>query len=302
MIQRFEEEKKILIEKQKMVNVPIINIHDNIEKINNVKDENTNKIKGLFKLLNGINKFTKKSALEPTLPKLINFLSNKNLNQLLKKIINRKSIDDKEKLKHYFYNYIKMTLKYMKNKINELPKKDLQEEIIDKIIIKSEIIEKKDIKEKVKRDEIKIVGEPEIKIEPKPISVKETIKIIKEVDTKSIEESEKKIDELEKKKDKEISLMKARVLLHCKRCIEDKQKKYILKKYFIKYFKKIMQLQREEDRKNIENLQKILEEERKKGQEKIKNIEDEREKDKIEIFKYQEIIEKYKVIISEKPK
>ena len=44
--------------------------------------------------------------------------------------------------------------------------------------------------------------------------------------------------------------MKARVLLHFKRCIEDKQKKYILKKYFIKYFKKIMQLQREEDRKN----------------------------------------------------
>ena len=96
--------------------------------------------------------------------------------------------------------------------------------------------------------------------------------------------------------------MKARILLHNKRSIQDRQKKNILKKYFIKYFKKIMQIQREEDRKNIENIEKTMIEERKKEKEKINSLENEREKDKNEIIKYQDIIEKYKTIINEKSK
>ena len=117
----------------------------------------------------------------------------------MKKILYRKSIDDKEKLKHYFYNYIKMTLKYMKNKINEKPKEDLQEEIIDKIAIKSEIPIKKIIQEEVKGDEIKIIGEPEDKKELESDNKNETkvihtkitkIKTIKEEDKQSKEENQ----------------------------------------------------------------------------------------------------------------
>ena len=105
-----------------------------------------------------------------------------------------------------------MTLKYMKNKINEKPKEDLQEEIIDKIAIKSEIPIKKIIQEEVKGDEIKIIGEPEDKKELESDNKNETkvihtkitkIKTIKEEDKQSKEENQilkNYIDEQEKKK------------------------------------------------------------------------------------------------------
>ena len=75
--------------------------------------------------------------MEPTLPKLIYYLSNEHLNRLLKKIINRKIVDENEKLKHYFYKYIQMTLKYIKNRINELPLK-VEKEFIEDIELKGQ--------------------------------------------------------------------------------------------------------------------------------------------------------------------
>ena len=96
--EEFEKEKELIIKRSK---------------------EHINKIKGLLKIVDGVSKYTKKSALEPTLPKLIQYLSKEYLNTLLRRIIQRKELDKKEILRKYFFKYIKMTLKYIKSHINE---------------------------------------------------------------------------------------------------------------------------------------------------------------------------------------
>ena len=275
MEQTFENEKKTII----------INYEDDITKINNAKEENTKKINGLFRLLDGMKKYSQKSALEPTLPKLIDYLSNHRLKKILKKLVIRKEIDEKEKIKYYFYKYITMTLKYIKYRINEP-------------LIKYE---------KEYMEDIQIQGEPE----PEP---KEPEVI---VDTEEIDRLNNLLKENEIKQEKEVSLMKARIFLHLIKCIKDKQNKKILRKYFTKYCKKVIQLQREEDRKKFEERQREAID--KKNQEisrlretnikteteinrlieEYKRLETEKGRDKEEIQEYLERIEKYKIIIKE---
>ena len=282
MVETFEKEKKTII----------INYEDDITRINKLKEENTKKIKGLFKLIDGINIYSKKSALEPTLPKLIDYLSNQRMTYLLKKIITRKIIDQKEKIKYYFYKYIKMTLKYIKNKINELPKKYEKEYV----------------------EYIQVEGEPEPE-PPKPVIIVDTVELEK------TKEELKRVEILYKendiKKQKEVLRMKTRIFLHLIKCIKDKQNKKILRKYFTKYFKKVIQLQREEDRKKFEKKQKeeidkknkeiekmrenhnLREIEIKTLTEKYKKIEIEKSRTDEEMREYLERIEKYKIIITE---
>ena len=307
MVQTFEEEKKTIIKKTE-IKYEEGNDEDEQRKIKIAKDEHTNKIKGLFRLLDGINKYTKKSAMEPTLPKLIYYLSNEHLNRLLKKIINRKTVDENEKLKHYFYKYIQMTLKYIKNRINELPLK-----------VEKEFIE-----------DIELKGQPESKSVTKIKTITINTEDIKR--KQEIEKLENLLKENEKKKQNEMLLMKARIFLHLIKCIKDKQNKNILRKYFTKYFKKVIQLQREEDRKLFDEREKREKEKRDKEREderlrsierekerqleiekyrkieremieekdKNKQINNEKEKDEKDIEEYMKIIEKYKMIISEK--
>ena len=282
MIQTFEEEKKTII----------INYENDVTRINKTKEENTKKIKGLLRLLDGMNKYSKKSALEPTLPKLIDYLSKQRIIKLLKKIITRKIVDEKEKIKYYFYKYIKMTLKYIKNKINELPKKYQKEY----------------------GEDIQIEGEPEP--EPKePEVIIDTFELDKT--REELLRVEILLKENETKKQKEVLLMKARIFLHIIKCIKDKQNKNILKKYFTKYFKKVIQLQRVEDRKKFEKKQKeeidkknkeiakmrenhnLREIEIKTLTEKYKKIEIEKNREEEEKREYLERIEKYKIIITE---
>ena len=301
MLEKFEEEKNNILKttQVKTVTTTTVNIEEEKEKLEKAKDDQSNKIKGLFKLLGGINSYTKKAALEPTLPKLTNYLLNERLKKLLIKIITRKIIDDKEKLKHYFYKYIKMTLKYMKNRINDLPQ-EIQEQ--DHLVIPQ--IEP--FTKKVKEQQIQILRKHKPVVDPKAPTIPKTSKMsqtdvtdygvkvikIKEEDSSKKEENErlkKLIDEQENKKNKEILLMKTRIFLHLIKCVKDKQNKNILRKYFTKYFKKVIQLQREEDRKNFEEQQKkerqIREKEREIEREKEKQREkerkDEKEKDRL---------------------
>ena len=343
---QFEEEKRIIIEQTEIKEIKEIkeieynrekDFEDNLKKINKAKEDHTNKIKGLFKLLDGINKYTKKSAMEPTIPKLIYYLSNEYLNKLLKRIINRKEIDEKEKLKEYFYKYIKMTLKYIKNGINDLPKEEIKEEIKEitevKTIIEEkpiipnkpakeqqiqiigeeppkpeikEVIKYKIIKEEkpkvrnkpTKEQKIQIIGEEPPKKEPEKPKESKKIQTIEYTQVEPVNEEDKKekerlkriIDEQEKKKQKEILTMKARIFLHIINCVKNKQNKNILRKYFTKYFKKIVQLQREEDRKNFEAQQKKdnllrekerqIERDKERQREKERQIEKEKEKER----------------------
>ena len=111
--------------------------------------------------------------------------------------------------------------------------------------------------------------------------------------------------------------MKSRIFLHLIKCIKDKQNKKILRKYFTKYCKKVIQLQREEDRKKFEERQREAidkknqeisrlretniktETEIKRLIEEYKTMETEKGRDEKEIQEYLERIEKYKIIIKE---
>ena len=234
MKKNFEEEKEILIEELKKRYSKTKEI-DRLKKLIEEKDAVTKKIKGLFKIVDGINKYSKKSALIPTMPKIIHYLSKEYLIQLLKNIINRKIKDEKEILREYFFKYIKMTLKYIKNKINELPIKVKEEKIRLEIKAKKKLLKDKGI---------------ETDLDYK--------------DEEEIDDLKKLLKELEEKQKNQELNMKARMLLHLVENVNNKQNKNILGKYFKIYFKKIIKLQREEDRKNFEEQQRIEKEKRDK--------------------------------------
>ena len=288
MLEKLEEDKNIIKKKNIEIyeikkEIKTINVEEELEKMNKAKEDHTNKIKGLFKLLNGINRYTKKSALEPTLPKLIYYLSNEYLNNLLKKIINRKINDDKEKLKYYFYKYIKMTLKYIKNRINELPHEiEGQESVL--------IPQLEPIKKQVKEQRLQIIRKrPEKKTK---IMHTNAITLKKTKDERDIEMQKREKDRLtklmeeqDKKKNKEMSLMKARILLHIINSVKNKQNKNILRKYFTKYFKKVIQLQREEDRQIFEEEQRkqnLIREKERKDEDERQRLRDKERKDEAE--------------------
>ena len=315
----------------KMELMQINNNKDNMTQI--IKNQN-DKIKGLFNIFKGVNLYAKKSALEPTMPKIINYLKEQKLKCLLRKLINNKSILDKETLKNYFYKYIRITLKYLTEKEKEEKEKDdvqikvkeeqikkeeiqIKEEIQQKdigkfkgkinkikkpklIITKEELINiprahlktKEESKEK-RKPVLKIdrsIKKMEIKGEPK--EKERIIEIVKSPEKKEIKEQKLEINNYEnielkgkeKRKD-EIMKMKGRLFLYLINSARNKQDKNILRKYFTKYLKKILQIQRDEDRRNFKEKQDEMENEMKKESQnilkKIKLIQLPKIKDKI---------------------
>ena len=299
--------------------IDLIKLNNNNDNKNNitlvVKNQN-DKIKGLFNIFKGVNLYAKKSALEPTIPKIINYLKKEKLNCLLRKLINNKAISDKEKLKNYFYKYIRITLKYLTEKEKEEIKKEITEEVQIKIA-KEEKIKKEEepIKEDESQKEIKkLKGKTNKVIKPKYIITKEELinipktysekkeepkgkkpilkidKSMKKMEIKGIPKEKERIIEIvkspekkeikeqkleiynyenielkgkEKRKD-EIMKMKGRVFLYLINSARNKQDKNILRKYFNKYLKKILQIQRDEDRKIFKEKQDQIEYDMKK--------------------------------------
>ena len=293
--------------------------NDNKNNITLVVKNQNDKIKGLFNIFKGVNLYAKKSALEPTIPKIINYLKEQKLKYLLIKLINNKVISDREKLKKYFYKYIRITLKYLteKEKEKEEIKKEITEEVQIKIA-KEEKIKKEE--EPIKEDEqqkeiLNLRGKTNMVIKPKYIITKEElinipktyskmnekpkekikpvlkidksinkmeikgvpkekeriIEIVKSPEKKEIKEQKLEINNYEnielkgkeKRKD-EIMKMKGRVFLYLINSARNKQDKNILRKYFSKYLKKILQIQRDEDRKIFKEKQDEIEKEMKK--------------------------------------
>ena len=302
--------------------IELMQVNNNNDNVTQVIQNQNDKIKGLFNIIKGVNIYAKKSALEPTIPKIVNYLKEQKLKNLLRKLINNKSISDKEKLKDYFYKYIRITLKYLTEKETEQiikeevkPKnyKELikQEEVrinIDYEPIKKEEEVKKEENPKIIEEEpkkevkilkgktnkiikpkyiitkeeyinipkvhLEIKEEPKEKIKPvfkidnsinameikgKPKEkevIKEIIEIVKYTEKNEIKEKKLEINNYEnielkgkeKRKD-EIMKMKGRLFLYLINSARNKQNKNILRKYFFKYFKKILQIQRDEDRK-----------------------------------------------------
>ena len=81
-------EKHIIIENEKTIN--IINKEISEYDIEKEREKNLQKIKGFFKLMDGINNLTKKEAMDKILPNLENYLRDKNLQTKLKNILKKK--------------------------------------------------------------------------------------------------------------------------------------------------------------------------------------------------------------------
>ena len=231
----------------------------NDEKTINVVITNQNdKIKGLFKVINGLDKFAKKSAFEQTEPKLKNYLNKNRLKNLLRKFINKKELSNKEKLKDYFYKYIKIILKTLneaeKDKIEEekSEKKSEPEEI--KITPMNEISKTETInipRTFRQKKEKTVVPPPQETTVTTEITTTTTVERIEKYE-KEMENYKNKLEDEERKRKEEIKKMTGRIFLHLINSVKKKQNKNILRKYFTKYFKKIIRIQREEDRKNFE--------------------------------------------------
>ena len=243
--------------------------NDNIKITQVIKNQN-DKIKGLFNIMKGINQYAKKSALEPTLPKIINYLTEQKIKNLLRKILNKKSVSDKEKLKEYFYKYLKNILTILNKEKEDEKFRAKPKPVVIKpknVISKTENINLPKIytKEKVKQKpkiNLKIdktINKMEIKGKPKEITEKLIVKEIpeiKEIKNYEIENYENILLKGKEKRKDEIMKMKGRLFLYLINSARKKQNKNILRKYFNKYFKKIIQLQRKEDRKLFEEKEK----------------------------------------------
>ena len=57
------------------------------------------KIKGLFKILDGVDKLTKREAMDQVVPKLEDYLNNENERNKLKKIVDKKPLHEKRILR-----------------------------------------------------------------------------------------------------------------------------------------------------------------------------------------------------------
>ena len=137
--------KKILDAQDKLLDKEKENEEKNLEKEKqNEKDKENNleKIKGLFNLVDGLDKFVKKESLNQTLPKLENYLKGQKGKGKLRKIVNKKPNYEKNLLRKYFYRWLGKCF----NK-NETDEKDLDKEPNEEVeklknkIIKNIIVE-----------------------------------------------------------------------------------------------------------------------------------------------------------------
>ena len=137
--------KKILDAQDKLLDKEKEDEEKNLEKEKqNEKDKENNleKIKGLFNLVDGLDKFVKKESLNQTLPKLENYLKGQKGKGKLRKIVNKKPNYEKNLLRKYFYRWLGKCF----NK-NETDEKDLDKEPNEEVeklknkIIKNIIVE-----------------------------------------------------------------------------------------------------------------------------------------------------------------
>ena len=95
---------------------------------NQLDRENTlKKLKGLFQLANGIDKYAKKEAMNETLPKLEDYLRNQKGKGKLKKLIYRKPNYNRNLLRKYLYKWRNKALNMGKNDLDEKQRKAVEE-------------------------------------------------------------------------------------------------------------------------------------------------------------------------------
>ena len=115
-----EIERPIIIENKNVINQELLDKDREKERENNLK-----KVKGFFKLIDGINILTKKEAMDKVLPKLEEYLKEKEIQNKLKSLIDKKPKYEKYLLKKYLFKW------YFKS--NKVQKKEGEENVDDKI-------------------------------------------------------------------------------------------------------------------------------------------------------------------------
>ena len=137
-----DSERQIIIENEKTIN--IINKEITENDIEKEKEKNLQKIKGFFKLMDGINNLTKKEAMDKVLPNLENYLKDKSLKNKLKNILNKKPKYEKNLLRKYLFKwYSKIGKESPKIIYDPEQKEDITEKITElkkSIYMKSIII------------------------------------------------------------------------------------------------------------------------------------------------------------------
>ena len=91
------------------------------------REKNLQKLKGLFQITNGIDKFVKKEAMNKTLPKLEDYLKNQKGKGKLKKLVYRKPNYNKNLLRKYLYKWLGKAFNEGKNDLNEKQRKDMED-------------------------------------------------------------------------------------------------------------------------------------------------------------------------------
>ena len=174
--------------------------------------KNLQKLQGLFNLVDGIDKFVKKEAMNETLPKLEDYLKNQKGKNKLRKIVNRKPKYDQNLLRQYFYRWLANAFKDKedddKKYLEDKQKKELEylkNKIFKNILFKIRKKQNKNILRKYLYKWLKKTILLAIKEEKDKNKKKE--KEYKQKEYEIIEEYEKKITtyEIEKKEENDIS-------------------------------------------------------------------------------------------------
>ena len=192
--------------------------------------KNLQKIQGLFNLVDGIDKYVKKEAMNETLPKLEDYLKNQKGKGKLKKIVNRKPKYDQNLLRKYFYRWLANAFKEKedddKKDLDDKQKKeleDLKNKIFKNILLKIRAKQNKNILRKYLYRWLKKTILMAIKEEKDKNKQRE--KEYKQKEYEIIEEYEQKITtyEIQKKEEDDVSKKIRDALAKAKKDLKDKE-------------------------------------------------------------------------------
>ena len=123
-----DKERPIIIEKKEIINVEFSEKEREKE-----KEKNLQKIKGFFKLMDGINNLTKKEAMDKVLPKIEDYLKDKNTQNKLRNLVNKKPKYEKDLLSKYLFKWYAKANKAPIQDQKEEPKEKEEENVEEKI-------------------------------------------------------------------------------------------------------------------------------------------------------------------------
>ena len=195
------------------------------------KEQNLKKINGLFKILDGMDKVTKKQAVDNVSPKLLDYLNNQAKNNKLKNLVRNKPLYEKKLLRKYLYQWYANANKNNYEVPEEDPNKNKQLDEIRARIFKNivENIKKKQEKNLLRKYFYKYLKKVILsKIKDEKDKYKEREKELKDKELQICREYEEKIISYEKENDEDDIKKKIQLALENKRKEKKEQEEELL--------------------------------------------------------------------------